>query len=136
MEVWALAGELIAERPLLGYGFSNSGVIPARPGTFPLTGQPRVIPMYPHNVLLQAQLELGAPGLLFFYGGLGYLLWRLMTYPRTARAAGLALIAAAMSVWCVGYPLWRSTWLAWLIFTAIALNASTALQAARACRES
>lgn len=136
VDVWALVGDLIAERPLLGFGFSNSGKIPAQPGILPLTGEPRVIPMYPHNVLLQVQLELGLPGLVFFYACLGYLLWRLMDYPPTARAAGLALIAAALSIWCVGYPLWRSTWLAWLIFAAIALNATVPLLASRACRES
>ena len=129
-------GDLIAERPLLGFGFSNSGKIPAQPGILPLTGEPRVIPMYPHNVLLQVQLELGLPGLVVFYACLGYLLWRLMDYPPTARAAGLALIAAALSIWCVGYPLWRSTWLAWLIFAAIALNATVPHLASRACRES
>jgi O-antigen ligase len=132
MEVWALAGELIAARPLLGYGFSNSSVIPAQAGTLPLTGERRVIPMYPHNVLLQVRLELGIPGVMGFYGALVYVLWRLMAFPALVRAAGLAMVAAALSVWCVGYPLWRSTWLAWLWFGAIAWSAITEPEV-RAC---
>lgn len=136
IEIWALAGDLIAERPLLGFGFSNSGRIPAQAGVLPLTGERRAVPLYPHNVLLQAQLELGVPGVVLFYGCLGYLLWRLLDYPPAARAAGLAVVAAALSVWCVGYPLWRSTWIAWLLFVAIALNATIPRLAFRACRGS
>jgi hypothetical protein len=31
------------------------------------------------------------------------------------------MLGAALSVWSVGYPLWRSTWLAWVLFVAVAL---------------
>lgn len=126
MDLWALAGEHIAKRPWLGYGLSNSDRIPELPGTMPLSGQRRVFPLYPHNVLMQVQLELGVPGMLLFYAILVELLRRCLAAPAPARASGLALIAATLSVWCVGYPLWRSAWLAWLLFCALALKASLA----------
>jgi len=119
LEVWSLTGDLIAERPLLGYGFSNSSAIPAQAGTLPLTGERRAVPMYPHNVLLQAQLELGLFGVLAFYTAVVYLLRRALACTPLVRATALGLIAAALAVWCVGYPLWRSTWLAWLWFVAL-----------------
>lgn len=122
IDVWDAVGTLIRERPLLGYGFDNSRGIPPRAEISTVTGKPRAIPMYPHNVLLQAQLELGVIGVGGFYGCLFYLLWCAYSLHRLARASALAMIAATLSIWCVGYPLWRSTWIAWLAFCAIAIS--------------
>ena len=124
MDIWQLAGELIIERPLLGYGFGNSGEIPARAGVLPLSQRRAAMPLYPHNVPLQAQLELGVLGVVAFYSCLGYLLQCLWRLPRAVQTTGVALLAAALSVWCVGYPLWRATWLAWLYITAVAFQAT------------
>ncbi|MBM4226575.1 MAG: hypothetical protein FJ164_02320 [Gammaproteobacteria bacterium] len=122
MDIWALAGELSAERPWGGYGFSNSGAIPAQQGAMTLTGLPREFPLYPHNILMQVQLELGIPGMLLFYAFLALLLKAAIALPPAARSAGLALIASALAIWLVGYPLWRSTWVCWLLFGAVALG--------------
>jgi O-antigen ligase len=121
MDIWALAGEYIAERPVLGYGFSNSDRIPAKPGQMALSGTARVFPLYPHNVLMQVQVELGVPGMLLFYAVLICLLRSCLAAPSPLRAAGLSFIAATLSVWCIGYPLWRSAWVAWLLFGALVL---------------
>jgi O-antigen ligase len=128
MDIWQLAGRLIAERPLLGYGFGNSGEIPALPGRLPLTQLRAALPLYPHNVLLQAQLDLGILGAVAFYSCFGYLLRCLWRLPRAVQASGVAVIAAALSVWCVGYPLWRATWVAWLYVTALAFQATRQAQ--------
>lgn len=121
MDIWALAGEYIAEKPVLGYGFSNSDRIPAKPGQMALSGTARVFPLYPHNVLMQIQVELGLPGVLLFYAVLIWLLRSCLCAPPPLRAAGLSFIAATLSVWCIGYPLWRSAWVAWLVFGALAI---------------
>lgn len=136
MEVWDLVGGLIAVRPWFGYGFANSESIPALPGRMPLTATPRRIPMYPHNAMLQAQLELGVVGLVAFYAALGWLLRALLRTPRETAAAGLAMLGAGLSVWSVGYPLWRSTWLGWLLFAAIALVSTLGLRTPSTCRAS
>jgi O-antigen ligase len=132
IDVWDTVGSMIRERPLLGYGFDNSRAIPARREISSVTGTARAVPMYPHNVLLQAQLELGVVGLGAFYGCLFYLLRRSVLFTRSACASALAMIAAALAIWCVGYPLWRSTWIAWLGFCAIA--ACVTNTASRDCR--
>lgn len=121
MDIWALAGELSAQRPWGGFGFSNSGAIPAQQGSMPLTGMPREFPLYPHNILMQVQLELGIPGILLFYAFLALLLRRAIELPSAARSTSLALIASALAVWLVGYPLWRSTWVCWLLLCSAAL---------------
>ena len=121
MDIWELAGEYIAERPVLGYGFSNSDRIPAKPGQMALSGTARVFPLYPHNVLMQVQVELGVPGILIFYAVLICLMRSCLAAPPRLRAAGLSFIAATLSVWCIGYPLWRSAWVAWLLFGALVL---------------
>jgi O-antigen ligase len=122
MDIWALAGELSAERPWGGFGFSNSGVIPAQQGSMPLTGLAREFPLYPHNILMQVQLELGVPGMFLFYAFLALLLRGAIELPSVARSTGLALIASALAIWLVGYPLWRSTWVCWLLYCSAALT--------------
>ena len=119
MDIWQLADQLSQDRPWLGYGFSNSREIPERPHTMPLTGKHAKLPLYPHNVLLEARLELGLPGMLLLHGCWWLLLWRALQLPPWARATALALLASGMAVWCVGYPLWRSAWLAWLFYVAL-----------------
>jgi O-antigen ligase len=121
IDVWDMTGELIRQRPLLGYGMDNSRSIPGRAEISTATGAPRAIPLYPHNVLLQVQLELGMFGVLGFYVGLVYLVRRSLAMNRVGSASALAMIAAALSIWCVGYPLWRSTWITWLGFCAVAI---------------
>ncbi|MGH8595709.1 MAG: O-antigen ligase family protein [Gammaproteobacteria bacterium] len=126
LDVWGMVGDLIRERPLLGYGFDNSRAIPPRTEISAVTGTVRSVPMYPHNALLQAQLELGVVGIAGFYGCLLYLLRKSIAMPRVARASALAMVASSLSIWYVGYPLWRSTWIAWLAFCAIAASAISA----------
>ena len=126
LDVWALTGQLIAERPLLGYGFLNSDAAPFSPYIMPLTHHPADMPSYPHNVLLQVQLEQGLPGVVLFYTALGYLLCRALRHAAPARAAGLAALAAALGVWLVGYPFSRGHWVGWLCFVAVAYTATTA----------
>jgi O-antigen ligase len=58
IDIWEFSGQLIAERPWLGYGFKNSDFVPGGRWLMPLTHQPADLPSYPHNVLLQIQLEL------------------------------------------------------------------------------
>jgi O-antigen ligase len=132
IEVWDTVGTLIRARPWGGYGFDNSRAIPPTDEISNLTGKPRAIPLYPHNVLLQAQLELGIIGIVFFYAVLIYLLRRSLSFDRVTAASAIAMIAATLSIWCVGYPLWRSAWIAWLGVCAIAICAL----GAKACVES
>lgn len=136
MEVWAFTGETMAARPWFGVGFANSRAVPAGDGTFPLTGARREIPMYPHNALLQAQLELGVVGVVLCYGALIALLRLSLAAARVPRAAALAGIAAALAVWSVGYPLWRSTWLAWLWVAAISWRIAAARADGATCHAS
>lgn len=131
MDIWALSGHLIAERPLLGYGFLNSDAAPFQPYMMPLTHQPADMPSYPHNVLLQVQLEQGIVGVVLFYTALGYLLCALQRYATPVRAAGLATLSAALCVWMVGYPFSRGHWVGWLAFVGLVYAATGAARAGR-----
>jgi O-antigen ligase len=122
LDIWAFVGDLIAVRPWLGYGFRNSTEIPPAREISTVTGRPRAVPMYPHNILLQAQLELGLPGVVLFYAWLVHVLRALVAAPVPVRTGGLAVLAATLSIWCVGYPLWRASWLAWLVYCGYVLS--------------
>ncbi len=124
LDIWNLTGQLIWQRPWLGYGFKNSDAIPTGTAQMPLTHLMADLPSYPHNVLLQVQLEQGVPGVLLFYAALAFVLWKLHQQPPISRAVGASLIASGLSVWVVGYPLTRGHWVGWMCFTGIAFTAA------------
>ena len=122
IDVWARIDQLIRIRPWLGYGLASSSKIPPSAELSTVTGQPRHIPLYPHNVVLQAQLELGVPGVIAFYSALGLALRGSFRAARAVQPAMFAMLSATLSIWCVGYPLWRSTWIVWLAYCAITIS--------------
>lgn len=122
IDVWASVDQLIRIRPWLGYGLASSSKIPPSAELSTVTGQPRHIPLYPHNVLLQAQLELGVLGVIAFYCALGLALRGSFRATRAVQPAMFAMLSATLSIWCVGYPLWRSTWIVWLAYCAITIS--------------
>ena len=50
------------------------------------------------------------------------------------RAAGLAVLAAALGVWLVGYPFSRGHWVGWLCFVAVAYTATTSPASGRCAK--
>ncbi len=129
--IWHFAAERIAEHPLWGWGMDASRTIPGGDETvwiedyYPLThGVRRVIsgalmPLHPHNAILQWRLELGVPGALAAAVALWCLVGRIQRSPeldRGGRATAAAVCVAGMVVSCVSYGAWQSWWLAslWL----------------------
>lgn len=127
--IWQFADQLIAERPLLGWGLNNARAAPGgndwedvwstdAAGTiFPLP-QPRM-PLHPHNMALQIWLETGLVGALLA----AWAVWRLvLRIDRAAGAPGLAATAAAFGVGMVSFGAWQAWWLACLwLFAAFSL---------------
>jgi exopolysaccharide production protein ExoQ len=131
LTIWRFATERIAEHPLIGWGTDESRRIAGGdttllftrmlPGEVLQTIPEPVMPLHPHNGLLQAWLELGLVGLGLILAVLAVLFARVQAIAdRPARAGLLAACAAALTVYSVSYGAWQSWWLSglWLIAAA------------------
>ncbi len=110
---WQLVAELVAERPLLGWGLDASRDLPVPPD-FPY-GK---IPRHPHNALLQLWVELGLPGAVLG-GALVALVIagaRRAAAQPTVLAVRLATFAAFLTIALLSFGMWQNWWLAagWL----------------------
>ncbi|RAU21807.1 hypothetical protein CU669_10900 [Paramagnetospirillum kuznetsovii] len=142
--IWHFAADRIAEHRMLGWGMDASRSIPGGDETvnlidyYPVThGTRRVIngnlmPLHPHNAILQCWLELGLGGALI----LAAFLWTMVgnVEKSAARdplsAAGIAgCIVAALVVSAVSYGAWQSWWVStlWVVATFCRLTISEPL---------
>lgn len=131
--IWSFTRDRITEHPLKGWGMDASRTIPGADeeklvSLISSQGEARVqnfslLPLHPHNGVLQLWLELGLPGAM-----LGAILaWGLCRHaPHTSRPPlTLATLATGFVLSNLSYGLWQSWWQAsfWmttLIFAATA----------------
>lgn len=116
----------IAERPFTGFGFDSSRSIPGGQATA-IMGQ-AVLPLHPHNGILQIWLELGPLGAIFAAAIVTLVLRRIMAIgPRGPTAMATATFAAFMTIAVISFGIWQNWWLmlAWMA-------AALAMLAARA----
>ena len=125
MAIWSYTTARIAEHPALGSGMNSAKAMPPQhidlfehcpdlPGAAALRDQVLLMPLHPHNNLLQLWLELGAVGLALGLAQLAWLAWRAAGAAPDRFAAGAVLGAAAGLgvVASVSFGLWQSWWLA------------------------
>lgn len=123
VEIWHFVAEKIAVKPLLGWGFDASRNIDGGQTQFVLE-QPDgseviypgigLLPLHPHNGVLQVWLEMGAIGalmvMLLLYG-MGQSLAAIATdHGRIAGAMATASTASALCVGLLSFGQWQSWW--------------------------
>jgi O-antigen ligase len=101
--IWRFASQLIAHKPLLGYGLDASRVYPDQ------------IPMHPHDAAIQLWLETGVLGALLAGLFWGWLFLRIRAVGQgdatwTAAACGTA--SAYLLIGAVSFGVWQEWWLA------------------------
>jgi exopolysaccharide production protein ExoQ len=126
--IWRFADDRIAEHPLLGWGMDAAREIPggktsvrdymALPDALPLEGA--VMPLHPHDAILQWTLELGIPGALLGSAIVVYIAWLVGfagTPSRATRAAGFGVMAASLPPLLLSFGVWQSWWQStlWLV---------------------
>jgi O-antigen ligase len=139
--IWDFVAAHIDERPLTGWGLDASRRLPGGKakleldycGPEPPAGAPallsEILPLHPHNGILQLWLELGGIGVLL---GVGPALWliaegfsRPSWQGRATQAMLAASLAAALSVALVSFGVWQEWFLAGLgLALALALLAA------------
>lgn len=121
--IWQFAAERAWERPFLGWGLDGSRELPGGDADImlwvfdnqKLAGYAtQVLPLHPHNFLLQVWLELGFVGLGLWLLVLALLIGNIMRLPRQAPRVGSAVLAAAIIVATASFSLWQSWWVATL----------------------
>lgn len=146
LTIWSFAGDRIAERPVLGWGMDGARSIPGgddeivvkRPHNA-ATGQPffamseSMMPLHPHNAILQWWLELGLAGVVFLTAFFWWLIGRVegLSLSAAEKATFLAIFGAGMVVSTTSYGFWQSWWQATLWLTALLWTAGISHKATR-----
>ena len=119
LAMWSFATEKIDEKPWLGWGFGASRHIPQEDRR--LAPNMEIMPLHPHNLALQARLELGLPGSLILAGLVFSVFYRLATFTNDGWISGFAMAPAAgwLFVANVSYGMWQSWWIALAFLLAI-----------------
>lgn len=120
--IWQEAARLIAERPVLGYGFDATRVLSQGASTIP--GTPwSALPLHTHNGVLQIWLELGGVGIgimLVLLAAAARALWPMTARP-TQLAVTLATLTGTTTIALISFGIWQHWWLATWMFAAALL---------------
>ena len=118
LQIWDFAADRALEGPWHGWGLDKSRRIPGG-GTVTSLGD-EVMPLHPHNVVLQVWLELGVPGLV--------LLVLIIAYASVAGASGrgpplyvaarAATILPVLVIAGLAFGAWQNWWLSAIWLTA------------------
>lgn len=124
LTIWWFTAHRIAEHPVIGWGMESARDIPGADAeisvyrTDPKTQErwlfltESMLPLHPHNGILQIWLELGVPGIIMT---IGLLLWLIRTIERAdvppwVRAMWGASTLSTLVVLCVSFGIWQSWW--------------------------
>jgi O-antigen ligase len=147
LEIWSFVAAHIRQRPIVGWGLDASRRLPGgtarviirrcgadeQPDSIALSSQ--ILPLHPHNGILQVWLELGGIGAALGFAPLLFLIWRFFREPtwdnRSAQATIAGTTAAAASVGLVSFGIWEEWFLSGL-FIAAAFVVFAARQSAAA----
>lgn len=126
LAMWTFASDLIEENSIFGLGAGASRHIPQE--HLKIADDVELMPLHPHNMSLQARLELGIPGTIILSVIVGMVLWCLNGKARDGQPVGLALAMAIswLFVANVSYGIWQSWWVASIFLIAIVYNACVA----------
>jgi len=118
LRIWDFAVDRILEHPFWGWGMDASRVLPE--GFRQAMPNAELMPLHPHNFILQIWLELGLVGVAVVVMGLGFVALQLAR-PADARlrAGGMAGMATALMAAAIGYGIWQSWWVAALALSAV-----------------
>ncbi|MBT4770387.1 MAG: O-antigen ligase family protein [Rhodospirillaceae bacterium] len=124
LAIWSFVSDLTADAPIIGHGFDSSRWIGgnyvarlmAEHVEIPYTSG--LLPLHPHNAVMQIWLELGLVGILCLLGMIFGLYRMLLSYQqdRLVLAAGGAMLVTFISIASISFGIWQNWWLAtgWL----------------------
>jgi exopolysaccharide production protein ExoQ len=145
--IWNFVAAHIHQRPLAGWGLDASRQLPGGKAQVELRVCPPaadagrvalrsdILPLHPHNAILQVWVELGAIGALLGFGPIFLAIIRVFRMrawqSRLTQAMFTAVIASALSVSLVSFGIWQEWFLAGLFIAAGPAMLAARLPAAR-----
>lgn len=114
--IWRFTSDRIAERPVLGWGFDSSRVIPSAQKS--LAPGAAALPLHPHSLPMQWWLELGLPGAVLGIAVVLSVVFSLARLDRDAVAWSAGALGTATLIGLLSYGAWQNWWLAILFLTA------------------
>lgn len=149
--IWNFVAEHIKERPVAGWGLDAARRLPGgsaqviirhcdaseRPDGVALSSQ--LLPLHPHDAILQVWLELGGVGVALGFGPLILLIWHAFRMPawrpRLTQAMIAGSVAVAFSVGLVSFGIWQEWFVSGLFIVAafVVLAARQSAAAASGC---
>jgi len=122
IEIWHFASNLALQQPLLGWGLDSSRSLAER--VFVSRGgyEFPVLPLHPHNAILQIWLELGFVGVLFGIATGLTVLRQIGRLPRESQPVALAAFAGTLAMVSVAYGIWQAWWLGALILSMLTIH--------------
>lgn len=118
--IWSYVKEKILQKPLLGHGLFASKYLGEKVNVVDINNKIiSIIPLHPHNGLLQIWLELGLIGICIFFFILFYIIEAIYSYSKkNFNYAALSLISflQVFLISQLSFGIWQIWWLALIIY--------------------
>ena len=123
--IWSYVKEKILEKPIIGNGFfssrniANENLITERGTNYQL------IPLHPHNSILQIWLELGIIGLFLFFLFIKFLITKIFKFAQFNHKVSTVAIISFFLIFFIGlasFGLWQSWWISIIAINIILYN--------------
>ncbi|MCW9034314.1 MAG: O-antigen ligase family protein [Rhodospirillales bacterium] len=120
-DIWGFTADKIIEKPLVGWGLNSARSIPGGQESIDKVSHGQLMPLHPHNGVLQIWLELGVVGALFLAGLLWYLLKEIRdaALSKESKAVMAASLVTGLIIFSSSYGIWQGWWMCTLIFTGL-----------------
>ena len=113
--IWSYVKEKILEKPLIGHGFFSSRNIANKMRITKRETKYQLIPLHPHNSILQIWLELGILGIIIFFCFIKFILDKIYYYVQINRSVATVAFITFFQIFTIGqisFGLWQSWWIA------------------------
>ena len=120
--IWSYVKEKILEKPLIGHGFFSSRNIDNKLRETQSGTKYQLIPLHPHNSILQIWLELGVLGILLFFSFIKFILDKIYNYARSNRNVATIAFMTFFQIFTIGqisFGFWQSWWLSIILIVLI-----------------
>ena len=120
--IWSFVKEKVLERPILGHGFFASRfIVNETKQTVNLTNY-ELIPLHPHNNILQIWLDLGIVGLIIFFILIRTFLKRIYDFSNINNKVSAIAMISFLQIFFIGqisFGIWQSWWISIILINLI-----------------